>query len=216
MPVPGVILLLAVAIIVGALVYYLVATIVALRRVTSGLDRTLEGVKGIVEKSAPVNGVVTTINGHLDTAVMALEALLVKKAGLVDAVAIVDGLYPGAAAAGFRDSAESTYVKPVRIGEVYTPGVLQLARLGREAPIATASPDGPVLRDTKRSSAASYPLYPDIRHTRPEQLPRSPVIGTNSPVRYEPSESPGVRKRLPVRNAGLDHDGRTDANPSAV
>jgi len=29
-------------------------------------------------------------------------------------------------------------------------------------------------------------------------MPRSPVIGTDSPVQYEPSESPGVRKRMPV------------------
>jgi hypothetical protein len=29
-------------------------------------------------------------------------------------------------------------------------------------------------------------------------MPRSPIIGTDSPVQYEPSESPGVRKRMPV------------------
>lgn len=208
MPAPGLILLIAVTLIVGALVYYLVATIVALQCIAGGLGRTLDGVKGIVEKSAPVNGVITTINEQLDGAVSALEALLVKKAGLADAVGIVDGLYPGAAAAGFRDIPDSTAVRPARIGEVYTPGVLQLARLGREAPIATVSPKGPVLRDIKRSSAASYPLYPEIRHTRPETLPRSPTIGTNSPVQYEPSESPGVRRRMPARSAVIDRDGR--------
>ena len=29
-------------------------------------------------------------------------------------------------------------------------------------------------------------------------MPRSPVIGADSPVQYEPSESPGVRKRMPA------------------
>jgi hypothetical protein len=29
-------------------------------------------------------------------------------------------------------------------------------------------------------------------------MPRSPIIGTDSPVQYVPSDSPGVRKRMPV------------------
>jgi hypothetical protein len=29
-------------------------------------------------------------------------------------------------------------------------------------------------------------------------MPRSPIIGADSPVQYVPSESPGVRKRMPV------------------
>ena len=93
----------------------------------------------------------TTINEHLDAAVDALEGLLVKKAGMEDAVGLVDGLYPGAAAAGFRNFAESREVTPPRISEVYTRGTLTLARLGREAPIAVASPaGGPVLRNVDR------------------------------------------------------------------
>ena len=58
-----------------------------------------------------------------------------------DAVGLVDGLYPGAAAAGFRNFPESRDVTPPRISEVYTRGTLTLARLGREAPIAVASPE---------------------------------------------------------------------------
>ena len=71
-----------------------------------------------------------------------LEGLLVKKAGLTDAVGLVDGLYPGAAAAGFRNFPESTEIKAPRIGEVYTKGTLTLGRLGREAPIAAGNPAG--------------------------------------------------------------------------
>lgn len=216
MPAPGAILLISVALVVGALVYHLVATILALRQIVGGLDRTLEGVRGLVDKTTPVNGVVRTINQHLDAGVSALEGLLVKKAGLRDALGLGEGLYPGSAAQGFRDFPGSEEVTPPRIAEVYTQGVLQLARLGREAPIATASPEGPVLRDIRRSSAASYPLYPDIRHTRPERLPRSPVIGTDSPEQYVPAESPGMRRTMPAQTAVLDRSGRSDADPGTV
>ena len=81
---------------------------------------------------------------------------------------------------------------------MYTKGTLTLARLGREAPIAAASPNGPALRNPAYGSLAARGLYPEIRQTRPSSMPRSPVIGTDSPVQYEPSESPGVRKRMPV------------------
>jgi hypothetical protein len=198
MSVAAAVMLLGVVLIVLALVAWLVLTIVALWRIVAALEETITAVGEIVTKSGPVNGIVTTINRHLDAGVSALEGLLVKKAGLRDALGLVDGLYPGASEAGFRDVPGSEDITPPRVSEVYTRGVLQLARLGREAPIATLSPEGPVLRDVKRSSAASYPLYPDVRHTRPEKLPRSPVIGVDSPVQYEPSEEPGVRRRMPA------------------
>jgi hypothetical protein len=196
----AVVTIVAVALIVLALVYYLVSVIVELRKITKGLDEAIAGVSGIVEKSAPVNDVVTTINGQLDAGVDLLEGLLVKKAGLTDAVGIVDGLYPGAAAAGFRNFPESTEVKPPRIGEVYTKGTLTLARLGREAPIAAGNPAGPALRDVERASTSARELYPEIRQTRPPSMPRSPVIGTDAPVQYEEREDIGApRKRLPDR-----------------
>jgi hypothetical protein len=182
MPAAGVVLIVAVVLIVLALVYYLVSVIFALRAIAGGLDKTIASVGEIVEKSAPVEGVVTTINQHLDVAVSALEGLLVKKAGLEDAVGLVDGLYPGAAAEGLRDFPESREIVAPRISEVYTKGTLTLARLGREAPIAAASPNGPVLRDVTRGSLAARALYPGARPAR------SPVIGTDSPVQYEAAE----------------------------
>jgi hypothetical protein len=200
MPAAGVLLLVTVVLIVLALVYYLVSTIVALRRITAGLDVVITHVSGIVEKSAPVNDVVNAINQQLDAGVELLEGLLVQKAGLVDAVGLVDGLYPGAAAAGFRNMPESVTVRAPRIGEVYTKGTLTLARLGREAPIAAASPDGPVLRNVEGGSLAARLLYPEIRQTGPKSLPRSPVIGTDAPVQYEQRDDIGApRKRLPSR-----------------
>ena len=45
---------------------------------------------------------------------------------------IVDGLYAGAAAAGFRNVPESATITAPRIGEVYTKGTLTLARQNAE------------------------------------------------------------------------------------
>jgi hypothetical protein len=187
----GVVTIIVVALIVAALVVYLVGVILQLRKITAGLDEVIGHVGEIVEKSAPVNGVVTAINEQLDAGVDLLEGLLVKKAGIVDAVGLVEGLYPGSAAAGFRSLPESTTVKAPRIGEVYTQGTLTLARLGREAPIAVGNPAGPALRDVERGSLAARLLYPEARQSRPESLDRSPVIGTDAPVLYPPSEQRG-------------------------
>jgi hypothetical protein len=191
MPAAGVVLIVAVVLIVLALVYYLVSTIVALRQITSGLDEAIAGVGGIIEKSAPVADVVGDINQNLDAGVDLLEGLLVKKAGLEDAMGLVEGLYPGAAAEGLRQFPDSGTIKPPRISEVYTKGTLTLARLGREAPIAATSPKGPVLRNVEGGSLDARSLYPETRQTRPERLPRSPIIGTNAPVQYPPSEQRG-------------------------
>jgi hypothetical protein len=188
MPAAGVVLIIAVVLIVAALAAYLLPTIVALQKIVKGLDQAIKGVGELVDKSAPVNEVVKDINGNLDAAVDALEGLLVKKAGLHDAIGLIDGLYPGAGAQGLRNFPGSETITPPRIAEVYTKGTLTLARLGREAPIAAASPEGPVLRHTTRGSLAARLLYPDVRQTRPPTMPRSPVIGTGAPVQYEPAE----------------------------
>jgi hypothetical protein len=210
MPAAGVVLIATVVLIVLALVVYLVATIVALRQITAALDDAIEAVGEIVAKSEPVNEIVADINANLDAGVDLLEGLLVKKAGMVDAVGLVDGLYPGAGAAGFRQFPDSGTTKAPRISEVYTKGTLTLARLGREAPIAAASPSGEVLRNVERGSLLARLLYPEVRQSRPEKLARSPIVGTDSPEQYEPSAEPGVRRRMPTRE-------RTpSADPGAV
>ncbi len=198
---PDAVMIVAVVLIVLALVYYLVATIVALQKISAGLDEVIAGVGEIVDKSAPVNDVVIAINEQLDAGVEALEGLLVKKAGLGDAVGLIEGIYPGAAAAGLRDFPGSAEVTPPRIGEVYTRGTLTLARLGREAPVAAASPaGGAVLRNIEGGSLAARMLYPSERHAGPPKLSRSPVIGTGAPVQYEQRDDIGApRKRLPGR-----------------
>jgi hypothetical protein len=197
----AVLMIIAIVLIVLALVYFLVSTIVALRRINKGLDEAIGAVGEIIEKSKPVNEIVVDINAQLDAGVDALEGLLVKKAGLTDAMGLIDSVYPGASKAGLRKFPESKDVKPPRIGEVYTKGTLTLARLGREAPIAAASPgEDEVLRNVEGGSLAARKLYPDVRQTAPEELPRSPVIGTDAPVQYEQRDDIGApRKRPPPR-----------------
>src|SRR5436305_14941006 len=102
MPAAGVVMIIAIVLIVVAIVVYLVATIFALQHITTALDEAIAGVSGIIEKTAPVNDVVEDINKNLDAGVELLEGLLVRKAGMQDAVGLVDGLYPGAAAHGLR------------------------------------------------------------------------------------------------------------------
>jgi hypothetical protein len=199
MPAAGIVMIIAVVLIVAVIVVYLLATIVALRKITAGLDEAIGGVGEIIAKSAPVAKVVADINKNLDAGVDLLEGLLVKKAGLSDAVGLIDGVYTGAAAAGLRNFPDSKTVKPPRISEVYTRGTLTLARLGREAPIAAASPKGPALRNPAYGSSAAQTLYPDGREVHPKALPRSPAIGVDSPVQYEPNEEVGQpRRRMPV------------------
>jgi hypothetical protein len=188
MPAAGVALLIIVVVIVLALVFFLMSTIFALREINTGLDEAISGVGELLKKTEPLEPVVSTINQNLDAAVSALEGLLVKKAGLEDAVGLIDGLYPGAGKDGLRDFPDSETITPPRISEVYTKGTLTLARLGREAPIAAASPDGPAIRNSVYASAAARELYPEERQARPEKMPRSPVIGTGSPVVYPEQE----------------------------
>jgi hypothetical protein len=202
MPAAGVVMIVAVVFIVAAIVLYLVATIVALRKITASLDDAIGGVGEIIEKSAPVAPVVADINANLDAGVDLLEGLLVKKAGLTEAVGLIDGLYPGAATAGLRQFPESKTVTVPRIAEVYTRGTLTLARLGREAPIAAVSPNGPALRNPAYGSSAARTLYPDGREPHAKALPRSPVIGAESPVQYDPDEEVGgPRRRMPATSS---------------
>src|ERR1700753_2996433 len=155
MPAAGVVMILAVVLIVATIVVYLLAPSVALRKITAGLDDAIRAVGEIIAKSEPVAPVVADINANLDAGVDLLEGLLVKKAGLIEAVGLIDGLYPAAAAAALRNFPDSAAVKPPRIAEVYTRGTLTLARLGREAPIALASPEGPGLRHPSNDGAAT-------------------------------------------------------------
>ncbi len=54
MPAPGIVLAVAVVLIVAAMVYYLLSTIVALHKINKGLDTAIAGVGELIEKTVPV------------------------------------------------------------------------------------------------------------------------------------------------------------------
>ena len=137
--------LIAVVLVILALVVYLVAVILELRKITAGLDAVIESVGGILRKSEPVNGVVDQINKDLSAGTDLLEGLLDKKAGQDDAAGLIESVYPGAGAAVLARQGRSGEVK--NIDEVYTRGAVQLLRLGRESPLGVGAMSGAALRD---------------------------------------------------------------------
>ena len=69
MPAAGVVMIVAAVLIVVALVIFLLSTIVALQKITKGLDRAIAGVVEIIKKTDPVAPVVKDINANLDAGV---------------------------------------------------------------------------------------------------------------------------------------------------
>jgi hypothetical protein len=177
--------LIAVVLVIAALVVYLVAVIMELRKITNGLDAVIESVGGIVTKSKPVNGVVDAINNDLSAGTDLLEGLLDKKAGQDDAAGLVESLFPGAGASVLERQGRTGEVK--NIDEVYTRGAVQLARLGRESPLGGGAMSGAALRDPRYSSAAARSIYSHPgspvadQPVGPRHQPRSPAIGTEAP-----------------------------------
>lgn len=176
--------LVAVVLVILALVVYLVAVILELRKINAGLDAVIAPVGEIVTKSEPVNGVVEAINKDLTAGTDLLEGLLDKKAGQDDAAGLVESVYPGAGASVLARQGRQGEVK--NIDEVYTRGAVQLARLGRESPLGVGAMSGAALRDATSSSAAARSIYTNPSGPiadepgGPKHRPRSPVIGTEA------------------------------------
>ena len=190
--------IVAVGLIVLALVYYLVSVILELRKVTNGLDEAIAGVSGIVEKSAPVNDVVRTINQQLDAGVDLLEGLLVKKAGLYGRGRPRRRPLSG----GRRGRAPELPREHRGQGAPHRRGLHEGHAHARAARPRGADrrrqPCRPGAQGRDRR-APGRELYPEIRQKRPAAMPRSPVIGTDAPVQYEEREDIGApRKRLPT------------------
>lgn len=189
------IIILLIAVIIGALALYLVLTIVQLFKINAGLSVVLPLVGQIVAKTNPVNPVVDDINANLVVTRDALENLMLKKGG-PDAAGLVESLFPGEGAKFLRRVNRSGRV--VNVGTVYTRGVGILASLGRGAPIGAAHAKGAAVRDPQYSTtevAKLYPAPPDRRDPK-QNIPKAPVIGKD-PVHspYEAALTPGTRTR---------------------
>lgn len=184
-------ILMLATLIIAAAAIYLLATIMELFKINTGLDVVLGKVGEIVAKSAPVNGVVDDINQNLVRGRDLLENLLLKKAG-PDSAGLVESLFPGEGQRFLQRVGRSG--KVVNTGTVYTRGVAILASLGRGAPIGAGHLKGPAVRDPKYSTTAASLLYPRPGGD-PRARPKSPVVGSNSPRQYEAALTPGARPR---------------------
>jgi hypothetical protein len=189
------IIILEVAVIIGALAVFLIATILQLFKINAGLSVVLPLVGQIVAKTGPVNPVVDDINANLVVTRDALENLMLKKAG-PDSAGLVESLFPGEGAKFLRRVGRSG--KVVNVGTVYTRGVGILAGLGRGAPIGVAHAKGAAVRDPQYSTTEVAKLYPapPKRRDPTQNIPKSPTIGKD-PVHspYEPAQTPGARTR---------------------
>ncbi len=188
-------ILLLATVIIAAAAIYLLATIMQLFKINSGLSVVLPLVGQIVQKTAPVNPVVDDINANLVVTRDALENLMLKKAG-PDSAGLVESLFPGEGAKFLRRTGRTG--KVVNVGTVYTRGVGILAGLGRGAPIGVAHTKGAAVRDPQYSTtevAKLYPAPPDRRDPS-RNIPKAPVIGKD-PVHspYEAASTPGRRTR---------------------
>jgi hypothetical protein len=184
----AIITVVAIVLIVVALVVFLLAIIVELKTISVGLDVVLPPVAELVQKTQPVNQLVNKIVSDLGAGHNLLEGLLLKKAGLDDSAGLIESLFPGGGQAFLQRQGRPG--KPRHFGVVYSRGALQLARLGRGAPLGAALRGSP-LRNPLFASAEPRTLYPDPRGVGPEgtsagapNRPRTPVIGANSPNAY--------------------------------
>lgn len=189
------IILLLATLIIAAAAIYLLATIMQLFKINSGLSVVLPLVGQIVQKTAPVNPIVDDINANLVVTRDALENLMWKKAG-PDSAGLVESLFPGEGAKFLRRTGRTG--KVVNVGTVYTRGVGILAGLGRGAPIGVAHAKGAAVRDPQYSTTEVAKLYPAPADRRDptRNIPKSPTIGKD-PVHspYEPTSTPGTRTR---------------------
>ena len=161
------VMILLITLIIAALALYLTATIVQLVKINKGLAVVIGAVGEIVQKSAPVNGVLDAINGNLVAGRNLLEGLFIKKAGQ-DAGGLVESLFPGEGRKFLQRVGRQGPV--VNTGIVYTRGTVILASLGRGAPIGAAHAKGPAVRDPQYSTTAAAMLYP-----RPGGDPQRPA-----------------------------------------
>lgn len=81
MPAAGIATIVAVALTVAALAFYLIHVILLLSRVHFNLGTIVAGLRAIAHQTAPLDGVMQEINQEMTEGVELLEGLLVDKLG---------------------------------------------------------------------------------------------------------------------------------------
>jgi hypothetical protein len=217
----AIIVVVAVVLIVAAIVVFLLAIIAELKTISVGLDVVIPPVAELVQKTAPVNQLVAQIVGDLGAGHNLLEGLLIKKAGVGDAAGLIESMFPGGGQAFLQRQGRPG--KPRHFGVVYSRGALQLARLGRGAPLGAAM-RGSALRDPLYASASPRTLYPDPRGVGPAgtsagapNRAKSPVVGGNSPNQYRvPGDVSEPERQLPEDRPATPTPSRSQQATPAV
>ena len=212
MPAAGVVMIIAVLLIVLALVYYLVSTIVALQKITKAPRRgdrrrrrdhreERAGQRGGRPRSTRTSTPASTCSRACSSRRRAWRTRSAWSKACIPALrgrgvpqlpreqddqgpADQRGVHEGHADAG-----------PARPRGADRGGEPERARRCATRPTAAWPPAGSTRRSGRRGR---------------QSMPRSPIIGTDSPVQYEPSESPGVRKRMPVAVGASRHRSAED------
>jgi len=177
-------MIVAVVLIIAAIVVYLVSTIVALQRISGSLDEAITGVTGIVDKTAPVAEVVTTINKTLDAG-----GRPARGPARQEGRARGRCRAPRRAVSGRR---RRRAPELPRQPDDHSPADQRGLHKGNADPRQAGprgadrrrEPAGPAIRDPAYGSAAARALYPGGRPEPGGEMPPSPVIGTDSPVQY--------------------------------
>jgi hypothetical protein len=140
MELPVALIILFITLIVLLLAVYLLATIIELLKINSGLDEVLGKVGEIATKTAPVNGVLDAVNTTLLAGRNLLEGLFYQKAG-PDAAGLVESAFPGEGPRFLQRIGRAGTVVP--IGEDYPRGAAILNSLLGVAPAPAAPAAAP-------------------------------------------------------------------------
>ena len=191
--------ILAVVLIVAALAIFLIATILELRKIASGLDIVIQGVGEIVAKTAPVNGVLDAINGTLVAGRNLLKGLFLKKAGPYSA-GLVESCFPGEGARFLQRVGRSGTV--MEIGDEFPPGAATLAALvaatrGQPAPAPAPEPAA-APAPAPAATAVAAPAPPAAPAERIVLRPKDLGPAEGGPASGGPASEPG---RVNVRGS---------------
>ena len=144
-----------------------------------------------------------------------------KKAGIDDAVGLVDGLYPGAAAAGLRNSPRAR--RSTRPGSPRsTPGHADARAARPRGADRRGQPRRPGAPQPRRGSLAARLLYPEIRQTRPASPAALAGHRHRRPRPVRAARRSGAAQAAPVaagarraRHASSTPEGRPVQTPAA-
>ena len=196
---PGAVTILAVVLIVLALVFYLVSTIVQLRKITAAWTRSSPTSARSSRRPRRSTTSSTTSTGTSTPASTCSRGCSCRRPGWQDAVGLVEGLYPGAAAAGSQELPRQHLDR----GAAHRRGLHQGHAHARAARPRGADRHGqsgrPGAAERRGRAASRRARCTRTSATRARRSCRGrPSSARDAPVQYEQRDDIGApRRRLP-------------------